>query len=186
MASKKKPVRYTKDGKVDMRGRHAKPPQHRGNIDPELTKEIGAELLYWYSKPKAVTDDEIAERLAEYFERTLGQGRLPTVEGMSLALGYSRETLWRWENGAEGSTPARRTLIKRAKELIAAYDANLVAEGKLNPVTYIFRSKNYYGMKDQQEHVITPNNPLGDASSPEEIKKRLEEGIPEDIIKMED
>jgi len=61
-----------------------------------------------------------------------------------------------------------------------------VAEGKLNPVTYIFRSKNYYGMKDQQEHVITPNNPLGDATSPEEIKKRLDEGIPEDIIDIED
>jgi hypothetical protein len=61
-------------------------------------------------------------------------------------------------------------MIKKAKDLIAAYDANLVAEGKLNPVTYIFRSKNYYGMKDQQEHVITPNNPLGDAASPEEIR----------------
>jgi histidinol-phosphate/aromatic aminotransferase/cobyric acid decarboxylase-like protein len=41
-------------------------------------------------------------------------------------------------------------------------------------------------MKDQQEHVITPNNPLGDATSPEEIKKRLDEGIPEDIIDIED
>ena len=186
MASEKRPVRYTKDGKVDMRGRHAKPPQHRGNIDPELTKQIGAELMYWYVKPKAVTDDEIAERLTEYFQRTLGQGKLPTVEGMCLALGYPRETIWRWENGAEGSTPFRRTVIKKAKDIIATYDANLVAEGKLNPVTYIFRSKNYYGMKDQQEHVITPNNPLGDATSPEEIKKRLDEGIPEDIIDIED
>jgi hypothetical protein len=142
--------------------------------------------MYRYTKPKAVTDDEIADRLTEYFQRTLGQGKLPTVEGMCLALGYPRETIWRWENGAEGSTPFRCTVIKKAKDIIAAYDANLVAEGKLNPVTYIFRSKNYYGMKDQQEHVITPNNPLGDATSPEEIKKRLDEGIPEDIIDIED
>ena len=94
-----------------MRGRQAKPPQHRGNIDPELTKQIGAELLYWYAKPKAVTDDEIVERLTEYFERTFGQGKLPTVEGMCLALGYSTETIWRWETGAEGSTPFRRDVI---------------------------------------------------------------------------
>lgn len=33
----------------------------------------------------------------------------------------------------------------------------MVNEGKLNPVTYIFRSKNYYGMRDQQEYVLTPN-----------------------------
>ncbi|HHV04050.1 MAG TPA: hypothetical protein GXX64_09145 [Bacteroidales bacterium] len=66
MTYKKKPVRYTKDGKVDMRGRHAKPPQHRGNIDPELTKQIGAELLYWYAKPKAVTDDESPNVRSKY------------------------------------------------------------------------------------------------------------------------
>ena len=105
---------------------------------------------------------------------------------MCLALGYPRETIWKWETGREGSTPFRSNIIKKAKELIAAYDANLVAEGKLNPVTYIFRSKNYYGMKDQQEHVITPNNPLGDASSPEEIKKRLNERKPEDINDTDD
>lgn len=186
MTDQKKPVRYTKDGKVDMRGRHAKPPQHRGNIDPELTKQIGAELMYWYSKPKAVTDDEIAERLTEYFERTLGQGKLPTVEGMCLALGYDRTTIWEWETGGVGSTPFRANIIKKAKHLIASYDANLVTEGKLHPTTYIFRSKNFYGMRDEVEYVITPNNPLGDAASPEEIKRRLDEGIPEDIIDIED
>ena len=186
MADGKKPVRYTKDGKVDMRGRHAKPPQHRGNIDPELTKQIGAELLYWYTKPKAVTDEEIAERLTEYFERTLGQLKFPTVEGMCLALGYPRETIWRWETGAEGSTPFRCNIIKKAKHLIATYDANLVTEGKIHPTTYIFRSKNYYGMKDEQEIVLTPNNPLGDARSPEEIKKRLNERLPEEITDIED
>jgi histidinol-phosphate/aromatic aminotransferase/cobyric acid decarboxylase-like protein len=41
-------------------------------------------------------------------------------------------------------------------------------------------------MKDEVEHIITPNNPLGDARSPEEIKKRLNEGIPEEIIDIED
>ncbi len=92
MASEKKPVRYTKDGKVDMRGRHAKPPQHRGNIDPELTKQIGAELLYWYVKPKAVTDEEIAERLTEYFQRTFGQGKLPTVEGADVWAGEAADS----------------------------------------------------------------------------------------------
>lgn len=181
-----KPVRYTKNGEVDKRGRHAKPPQHRGNIDPELTKQIGAELMHWYKMDKAVTDEEIAERLEHYFERTLGGGKLPTVESMCLALGYDRKTIWEWETGGAGSTPFRCNVIKKAKHIIASYDANLVAEGKLNPVTYIFRSKNFYGMRDQVEHVVTPNNPLGDATSPEEIKKRLGEGIPEDIIDMED
>ena len=34
----------------------------------------------------------------------------------------------------------------------------MVTEGKINPVVYIFRAKNYFGMKDQQDLVLTPNN----------------------------
>ena len=140
-------------------------------------RRIGQNLLYWYNKPKAVTDEEIAERLQEYFVRTLENGEMLTVETMSLALGYPRQTLWKWETGAEGSTPARRDMIKKAKELLASFDAQLVQENKVNPTTYIFRAKNYFGLKDQQEYVIVPNNPLGDRANPEDIQKRLEGGV---------
>ena len=61
--------------------------------------------------------------------------------------------------------------IKRAKEFLASYDANMVATGKLNPVPYIFRAKNYYGMRDQQEYVLTPNHPLDSANVDEVANK---------------
>ena len=130
--------------------------------------------------PKAITDEEIRERLEMYFIETLKAGEIPTVEAMCLALGYDRATIWRWENGGEGSTPARCNLIKKAKEFLASFDAQLVQEGKVNPTTYIFRAKNYFGLKDQQEHILTPNNPLGDHTDPEHIKKRLIEGVADD------
>jgi hypothetical protein len=41
-------------------------------------------------------------------------------------------------------------------------DAELAAEGRIQPVVYLFRSKNFYGMKDQQEMVVTPNQNLSD------------------------
>jgi len=140
-------------------------------------RRIGKGLLRWYNMPKAVTDEEIAERLRLYFTESLENGAVLTVESMCLALGYPRQTIWRWENGEEGSTPARRDLIKKAKELLASFDAEMVSEGKINPVTYIFRAKNYFGLKDQQEYVLTPNNPLGDHTDPADIQKRLEEGV---------
>lgn len=173
-----------KEWEVKPRGKKGKPPQVRGNIDPELTKQVGARLMYWYrlGNVKAVTDEEIAERLDHYFSRCFATGEIPLVETMSLALGYARGTLWDWEVGGVGSTPARRDLIKKAKELIASYDANMVSDGKLNPVTYIFRSKNYYGMKDQMDYIVSPGDPLGSLTDPDDIKKRLEEEIPEDII----
>jgi len=140
-------------------------------------RRIGQNLLYWYNKPKAVTDEEIAERLQEYFVRSLENGEMLTVEAMSLALGYPRQTIWKWETGAEGSTPARRDMIKKAKELLASFDAQLVQENKVNPTTYIFRAKNYFGLKDEVEYILTPNNPLGEISDTEDIRKRLSEGV---------
>lgn len=153
---------------------------HNTSAKAEDIRRIGKNLLYWYNKPKAVTDEEIAERLQEYFVRTLENGEMLTVEAMALALGYPRQTIWKWETGAEGSTPTRRDLIKKAKEILASFDAQMVQEGKVNPVTYIFRAKNYFGLKDQQEYVLTPSNPLGDHTDPTEIQKRLSDGVVDD------
>jgi transcriptional regulator with XRE-family HTH domain len=150
---------------------------HNTSAKAEDIRRIGASLLKWYKMEKAVTDEEIRERLERYFVETLEAGEIPTVEEMCLALGYSRQTIWKWEAGEEGSTPARRNLIKKAKELLASFDAKMVQEGKINPVTYIFRAKNYFGLQDKQEYVLTPNNPLGDHVDPSDIQKRLEEGV---------
>ena len=154
--------------------------EHNMTAKGEDIKRIGMNLLYWAKLPKAVTDEEIAERLEHFFTRCFENKEIPTVEKMSLALGYDRKTLWAWETGGEGSTPARRNLIKKAKELIASFDAEMVQEGKLNPVTYIFRAKNYFGLTDKQEYILTPNNPLGEVKDSAEIRQRLSEGVTED------
>ena len=150
---------------------------HNTSAKADDIRRIGASLLKWYNMEKAVTDEEIRERLEMYFVTTLEAGEIPTVEEMCLALGYPRQTIWRWEAGEEGSTPARRDMIKKAKELLASFDAKMVQEGKINPVTYIFRAKNYFGLQDKQEYVLTPNNPLGEISDTEDIRKRLSEGV---------
>jgi len=166
----------------------SRPKKGRGGTEnfpttiPESTKaedvrRIGNSLMRWYKMEPAVTDDEIRDRMLLFFTTTLNEGGVPTYEELALALGYTRQTLWRWENGEEGSTPTRRNLMKKAKELLASFDAKMVTEGKINPVTYIFRAKNYFGMRDQQEYVLTPNNPLGDTSNPNDIQRRISESI---------
>lgn len=44
---------------------------------------------------------------------------------------------------------------------------------------YIFRAKNYYGMKDTQDVVIQAKDPLGDGASREELERRLLENTAE-------
>lgn len=113
-----------------------------------------AEMLEFWGKPCVKNTEEARERIIEYFERCLSQGIKPTVEELCLALGTYRSALHAWEAGQKKEIDPN--LIKQAKEFIATFDAKAVSAGKLNPVTYIFRSKNYYGLRDQQEVVVQP------------------------------
>lgn len=157
-------------------------PSKREDQKGHVIQRIGYPLIDSFAdsitpETRAVTDQELSDRLVEYFTFTIDNEKIPTIEGMALHLGYDVATLRRWQFGQEGSTPFRRSLIKKAKGLLAAFDAELVMENKVNPTGYIFRAKNYYGMKDVQDHVISASDPLGDKEDPEAIRKRLESGV---------
>jgi len=147
----------------------------------ELSRIIQNNFQYFNRKPPK-DEKELAERLNDYFKECAEQERMPTVENMALALGVTRFTLWDWENGRSRS-PEYSHMIKKAKELMGAIDADLVAQGKIPQITYIFRAKNYYGMKDQQDVVLTPNtSPLGEQKDAEGLQKKYLEktyGTPE-------
>jgi DNA-binding XRE family transcriptional regulator len=111
----------------------------------------------------AKSDDELCERLDFFFMECARTQQLPTLEKMANCIGYHRQTLYDWENGLnKGFSPQTSIIIKKAKQILASMDAELAAEGRIQPVVYLFRSKNFYGMKDQQEMVVTPNQNLSD------------------------
>ena len=142
---------------------------------PELKTMIG-NVLYWYKREIVKTDDECAERLNEFFHHIGETGEIPTVEKMCLALGTVRSVVWEWENGSKGQT--RANIIKKAKEILAALDAELVSNNKLPVVSYIFRAKNFYQLSDKTEVVLTPNSPL-DNMDPDQARKRYVQALPE-------
>jgi len=140
-------------------------------------KQILQNSLYWYKREIVKSDEECADRLNEFFIHVADTGEIPTVEKMCLALGTTRGTVWEWEQGRLGQ--ARADMIKKAKEILASLDAELVSRGKIPQVTYIFRAKNFFGMKDQQDYVITPNNPLGSGAEPKQIADKYQATLPE-------
>ena len=148
-------------------------------INNTATKEEIAEIVSnnykYFNLPIVKTDEECAQRLNMFFQEMVKNQEIPTVEKMCLALGTTRVTVWEWEQGSKGQ--ARAYMIKKAKEILAAIDAELVSRGKIPQVTYIFRAKNFFGLVDKQEYVLTPNSPLGAETDPEEIQRRLEDGI---------
>lgn len=144
-----------------------------GASSGEITDILNS-VLRWQKKEPVKSDEECAERLNEFFSVLAQTGELPTVEKMALALGVTRASLWNWENGIKCSA-VRTEMIKRAKEILAAMDAELVSRNKIPQVTYIFRAKNFFGMKDQTDVVVTPNSPLGEARSADDIAAQYAE-----------
>lgn len=127
-----------------------------------LISRLVSETIRTYKMPRVKDDAELEQRLADYFQHCAITGERPTVEQMGQCTGYSLRTVSDWEYGInKGFSPDTSLIIKKAKEFLRVFDAKMVAEGALNPVVYIFRAKNYYGMKDQQDIVVAPGNPLG-------------------------
>ena len=130
-----------------------------------------ARSFYWWNYPAVKTDEECAARLNEFFKHCIDTKELPTVEKMCLALGAHRETVRGWEHGKLGAT--RSAMIKKAKEILASIDADLVANGHVNTVAYIFRAKNFYGMKDQAEVTVTHTSDTPDKTPAELAEKYI-------------
>lgn len=140
--------------------------------DRQLVSKLLFEVLTEYKQPRVKSDEELAQRINDYFMRCATSGQVPTVEEMAMSTGYSIKTVWDWENGKnKGFSPMTSEIIKKAKDTLKTFDAKLVISGKLNFLAYCFRAKNYYGMVDKQELVVAPTQPQEEYSV-EDIKKR--------------
>jgi hypothetical protein len=65
--------------------------------------------------------------------------------------------LWEIEIGHTHKGDGMADVVKNAKDLIAHLEAELARDGEINGSVYMFRAKNYFGMVDKQEVVVTPN-----------------------------
>lgn len=152
------------------------------------TKLKKLKVIYDLPKIDLDSDNAVSDRINYYLEYSAREGLKPNVEGLALALGIDRRTLWDWENSRRRAElgPSRADMIKKAKDFIAYLMSDMALDGKIFPATWIFYAKNYFGMKDTQDIQITPNTALGDQLTPEEIAKRLPQDIPIDVDYKED
>ena len=141
--------------------------------DRALVGKLLGEVLVEYRKERVKSDDELMQRLDDYFTHCAMTGQVPTVEEMCMCTGYSHNTCNDWITGRnQGFSPSTSVIMKKAKEVLKTFDAKLVIAGKLNFLAYCFRAKNYYGMVDKQEMVLTPNTNNDSDIDPEAIKAR--------------
>lgn len=120
--------------------------------------------------------EECADRLNWFFKTCQDTGQLPTIEKMYLALGITKATSSWWSTSGLNSEVV--AMIDKAKNIIATMDSELASTGTLQPVVWIFRAKNFYGMRDQID--INAN-----ASTSLEDEHKLVEEKYKDIIDVD-
>lgn len=128
--------------------------------------------LYWMNRTAVKTDEECAARLAEFWQYIAQTGGYPTMEKMALALGVERGTLIAWRNGELGASKRRVEMLRKSVAIMSSMCQELAATGKINVVAWIFTAKNFFEMSDKQELVVSPNTPLTNVQSEEELRKK--------------
>ena len=157
-------------------GTHNFPSTRKQPETPEekaLCSRFLSEILVEYRQPRVKDDDELMQRFDEYFQRCVTEHRIPTVEELYLSTGYGIDYIRDICNGRKNGFSTKTALIiKKAKDILRSYDAKAVLAGEINFLAYCFRAKNYYGMVDKQEHVITPNARDDSDYNAEDIAKK--------------
>lgn len=143
--------------------------------DTELTEMVQKAFIL-FGRPTAATDEQVCESFNWYFQEYLPKtGAFPTIEGLSLSCGVNRVTLESWARGEYKSSPERSCIAQKAIAILAELDAQLVQNGKIPQVVYIFRSKNFYGMQDavKVEHISQKET----VQSAEELDRKYRDAV---------
>ena len=130
--------------------------------------------------------EEMERRFARYLALCAEYDMKIGNQAAYAAIGLNKDLVYEWTVRRQ-TNPKRTEFVKKVQQFCAMYREGLMEDGKVNPVTGIFWQKNYDGMKDQQEVVLTPNtSPLGDQADAEALKQKylentygVAEGLPE-------
>lgn len=122
--------------------------------------------------------DQLKEDIGEYFDACNEYDIMPTVSNLALWLGVNVDTLYEHKNN---SMSPFSEVIKNVFNYMHSLMQGGTLSGDINPVTYIFLSKNYYGMRDDKNIQVSATN---DQSAPnaEETANALRKQLEEETI----
>lgn len=97
--------------------------------------------------------ERLAEDVQKYFDLCEETNVVPTITSLALWIGCDRDTIY---NHANNSNSPFFGILKTAINYCHSTLENGTVDGKVNPVTYIFMAKNYFGLRDDKQITVTP------------------------------
>lgn len=123
--------------------------------------------------------EQLEKDVAEYFDVCNNTQTVPTITSLALWLRVDKTTIYEHANNSNSPfSPILKNIITYCHSIIQ----NGTVEGKINPVTYIFISKNDYSMRDDKNITVSPSSdksPINSSDTMEAIQKQIqEENVP--------
>lgn len=118
---------------------------------------------------------EVEEDIVKFFELCDRTNTIPTVINLSVWLGCNKDTIYAHAN--DSNSPFS-DLFKNVLSMFHGTLENSSISGAVNPVLYMFLSKNYFGMRDDKNINIAPatNDPtINNQETMSALQKQLEE-----------
>lgn len=119
--------------------------------------------------------EQLQEDVGEFFDVCNNTQTVPTITSLALWLGVDKTTIYEHANN---SNSPFSNILKNVITYCHSIIQNGTVEGKINPVTYIFISKNDYSMRDDKNITVTPTTSDSKVNSQETmdaIQKQLQE-----------
>lgn len=119
--------------------------------------------------------EQLQNDMSEYFSVCDKYGVMPTISNLALWLNVNPDTLYEHRNNP--NSPFSE-IIKNTFNYLHSIMQDGTLAGEINPVTYIFLSKNYYGMRDDKNIQVTATgnqSPVNNQETMSAIQKQLEE-----------
>ena len=134
------------------------------NVDPDTNRAsvlFGKALFELTEEPVDLADPEaVKQRFYDFLDLCEENKLRPMMTGLAMAMAITPSQLSALGRGDEQVLSRRltaksRLVLKKAYDFMQVnWENNLQAE-KGNPVKWLFLGKNWYGMRDQTERVVT-------------------------------
>ena len=118
--------------------------------------------------------ENLQKELNDYFDLCDKTDTVPTIMGIALWLGVNRDTIYAHANNPNSPFS---DILKNVINFCHLTMENGTIDGKVNPVTYIFLAKNYFGLEDSKNINIAPatNDPtINNQETMSALQKQIE------------
>ena len=148
---------------------NAKRGMYAGMTNPEEYVNFYKKIVSTEKKGRPWTypnAEVLQKKVTEYFEFCVDRRIAVTVAGLSAWLGISVGTLRNWRINRD--TMPFYEVVEPAIAFIHAMTEQGAVDGNVPASVFIFTSKNYYGLKDQMDYIVTPKEVM-DSSQQDKV-----------------